>query len=85
MTRSRVWPGWAAGHTRLADVESLGEAFGQPLHPRVIGVLEVRVQPIASLETAVVAAVAAMAVAVAGAVIQAWIGARKRPVEALKK
>jgi putative ABC transport system permease protein len=57
----------------------IGIPFKPPNQPVVL------VRPIASLETAVVAAVAAMAVAVAGAVIPAWIGARKRPVEALKK
>lgn len=57
----------------------IGLPFKPPNQPVVL------VRPIASLETAIVATVAATAVAVVGAVIPAWIGARKRPVEALKK
>jgi putative ABC transport system permease protein len=57
----------------------IGLPFKPPNQPVVL------VRPIASLDTAGLAAVAAMAVAVVGAVIPAWIGARKRPVEALKK
>ena len=80
MTRSRVWPGWAPGHTRLADFQPpvavcaitarIGLPFKPPNQPVVL------VRPIASLGTAV---------AVVGAVIPAWIGSRKRPVEALKR
>jgi putative ABC transport system permease protein len=57
----------------------IGLPFKPPNQPVVL------VRPIASLATAVLATVAAMAVAVVGAVIPSWIGARKRPVEALKK
>jgi putative ABC transport system permease protein len=57
----------------------IGLPFKPPNQPVVL------VRPIASLETAVVATVAAMAVAIVGALIPSWIGARKRPVEALKK
>jgi putative ABC transport system permease protein len=57
----------------------IGLPFKPPNQPVVL------VRPIASLATAAAAALAAMGVAVVGAVIPAWIGARKRPVEALKK
>ena len=57
----------------------IGLPFKPPNQPVVL------VRPIGSLATAVLATVAAMAVAVVGAVIPSWIGARKRPVEALKK
>jgi ABC-type lipoprotein release transport system permease subunit len=57
----------------------IGLPFKPPNQPVVL------VRPIASLSTAAIATVAAIAVAVIGAVIPAWIGSRKRPVEALKK
>jgi putative ABC transport system permease protein len=57
----------------------IGIPFKPPNQPVVL------VRPIASLETAVVAAAAAMVVAIVGAVIPAWIGARKRPIEALQR
>ena len=71
--------GAALGALACAITAKIGIPFKPPNQPVVL------VRPISSLGTAVLATVAAMAVAVVGAVIPSWLGARKRPIEALKK
>lgn len=56
----------------------IGIPFKPPNQPVVL------VRPLASIGSAVLWAGCAMAVAVVGAIVPAWIAARKKPIEALK-
>ena len=70
--------GVTLGAVACVVAAQIGIPFKPPNQPVVL------VKPIASLGTAVLWAVVTMGVAVVGALVPSWIGARKLPIEALK-